>query len=520
LLQVRGGAVGIEGPKPLPGYRSANISNRSEKECIACWAAGLVKDHEAILLDASSTVLQMAQCLVQRHHLTVITNGLRVAQLLAKEPTNKVILAASVVRSDGNALVGNVHPDLLTNLRAAKCFFSCSGVSPEEGFTETDLDEAALKSQMMKLARQVVVLADHTKFERTGAFKFAALSQAHHLVTDDHITADLLASLRRVAPFLITVAGSQTSETLPALTTTNGKRYRIGFANMTERMDFCRQVRESIEKSAQRLGSIDLLVRDNDLDRQKALDNADAFVANNAQLVIEFQIDSRAGNVIMDRFSRAGIPVIAVDIPMPGATYFGADNYRAGYMGGQGLGRWIQREWQRPDLVLVLSAERVGPTGEARLQGLREGLESIIGSLPDDRVIVLETPVIVEDAAHMMAAQVAAIPTGTRVGILALNDDAALGALEAFEAAGRLREVAAVGQNADRVGRAALRRENFPFVGSTSFGPERYGEQLLDLAVGILEGEPAPPAIFCRHTFITRDNIDDFYPQRGDERPQ
>ena len=114
----------------------------------------------------------------------------------------------------------------------------------------------------------------------------------------------------------------------------------------------------------------------------------------------------------------------------------------------------------------------------------------------------------------MMAAQVAAIPSGTRVAILAINDDAALGALEAFEAAGRLHEVVAVGQNADRVGRAALRRADLPFVGSTSFAPERYGEQLLDLAVRIIDGEPAPPAIFCRHTFITRDNIDDFYPER------
>ena len=382
-----------------------------------------------------------------------------------------------------------------------------------------DVDEANLKAQMLKLSRQMIVLADHAKFEKTGAFRFASLTQVHHLITDEAVGSEHLAALRRIANFPITVTGPLAAQTFSPQAPANDRRYRIGFANMTERMDFCRQVREGLEKSAQRMGNVDLLVRNNDLDRQRALDNADWFVANNVQLAIEFQIDSRAGNVIMDKFNRAGIPVIAVDIPMPGATYFGADNYRAGFMGGQAVGRWVQQHWrQSPDLVLCLQAERVGPTAEARLQGAREGLESVIGPMPDDRVITLETPVIVEDAEAMMEAQVAAIPVGTRVAILAINDDAALGALTAFEKADRLAEVVAVGQNADRIGRAALRRPDLPFVGSTSYAPERYGEQLLDLAVRILDGEPVPPAVFCRHTFITRENIDDYYPEAG-ERP-
>jgi ribose transport system substrate-binding protein len=486
LYRVRGGAVvpeQAEESSRLGSLPFRSIPNSYQKEQIACWAAGLVMDGEAIILDASSTVQLMASCLRERRRLTAVTNGLQVAQLLASEPTNKVILAAPVVRADGNALVGSIHPDLLTSLRAAKCFFSCSGISPEEGLTEVDVDEATLKAQMLKLARQVIVLADHTKFEKTGAFKFASLTQVHHLVTDESISSEHLAALRRIVNFPITITGPLSAQTLaPMRAALNGQRYRIGFANMTERMQFCRQVREGLEKEAQQLGNIDLLIRNNDLDDQKALENADWFASNNVQLAIEFQIHSRAGNVIMDKFNRAGIPVIAVDIPMPGATYFGADNYRAGFI-----------------------------AGEARLQGQREGLESAIGSLPDERVITIETPVIVEEAETMMEKQVAAIPAGTRVAILAINDDAALGALTAFEKAGRLEEVVAVGQNADLVGLAALRRPDLPFVGSTSYAPELYGEQLLDLAVRILDGEPVPPAAFCRHTFITRENIDDYY---------
>ena len=58
--------------------------------------------------------------------------------------------------------------------------------------------------------------------------------------------------------------------------------------------------------------------------------------------MIEYQIDEQAGSRIMDYFRQAGIPVIAVDIPMVGATFFGVDNYRAGYLAGVALGDWTQ----------------------------------------------------------------------------------------------------------------------------------------------------------------------------------
>jgi ABC-type sugar transport system substrate-binding protein len=63
--------------------------------------------------------------------------------------------------------------------------------------------------------------------------------------------------------------------------------------------------------------------------------------------------------------------------------------------------------------------------------------------------------------------------------------------------------VAAVGQNADRLGRAALQRTDLPFVGSTSYAPENYGARLIDLAHKLLRGEPVPPAVYIEHTFIS-----------------
>jgi ribose transport system substrate-binding protein len=118
----------------------------------------------------------------------------------------------------------------------------------------------------------------------------------------------------------------------------------------------------------------------------------------------------------------------------------------------------------------------------------------------------------VDEAAPFVARFLPDLPRNARIAIVGINDEAVLGALAAFEEAGRLDQVVAVGQNADRLGRAALRRPHFPFIGTTRYAPESYGEKLLQLALRILKGEPVPPAVYNQHVFITKENLDKYYP--------
>ncbi len=517
LQRVRGGAVAVDdGDRPSNKEFAARFEqNRRAKEQIGRYAATLISDGDAIVLDASSTIYHLARFLDNHKDLTVVTNGLAAAQLLAKNPTNRVILAANDIRADGLAVTGSLQPDLLNHFFASKCFVTGSGLSADQGITESDRDEAPLKYQMMKLARQVIALIDHSKIGKIDTYRFADLNHIDHLVTDDMAGDDSLLALRQVANFPITVVGPKSvKEIEQSIVMPRQSGYRIGFGNMTENMLFARQVRRSIERAAKNYDNIELLIRDNNLDRQVALGNADWFVNNDVDLVIEYQIDALAGNIIMDKFNRAGIPVIAIDIPMPGATFFGADNYRAGLVAGEGLGHWIERNWNRkPDILLRLESSRVGPLAGARLQGQQDGLESVIGPLDKEQIISVESPVIVEVAETAIHDLLPKLSTEANIAIIAINDDAALGALAAFEEAGRLSQVVAVGQNADRLGRAALRRAKLPFIGSTAYAPEQYGDKLLDLALKILEGQAVPPAVYNQHFFITRENVDKYYPE-------
>ena len=517
LRRVRGGATasGSDGPYSPEIFANRANTNRLAKERIGRWAASLVKDGDGLVLDASSSVYYLATFLKDRQNLTVITNGLRTGLLLAQNPSNKVIWAANVIRPDGLRMVGSLHPDLLDNFYASKCFITCSGFSLDQGLTVADVDEAPLKTQMMKLARQAIALIDASKFGKVDTYKFAGVKDIDLLVTDETIAPETLSELRQAAQCPITVVGASDVETLtPASGEAPARRYRIGFGNLAdEKMMFAQQVRRGLERAARRQANVELLIRDNNLDAQAAIANADWFIKHGVDLVIEYQIDVQAGNVMMHKFNQANIPVIAVDIPMPGATFYGADNYWAGYIAGEALGNWVKEHWAgKLDLLLKLEANKAGPVVGARLQGQQNALEAAIGRLNPDQIISIDGPVSMGEIEPVMTGLVSALSAETRVAIIAINDDTALGALSVFQKAGRLSQVVAVGQGADRLGRDTLRRSAVPFLGSTRYAPESYGDYLLDLALKILRGEPVPPAVYNRHDFITRENVDRYYP--------
>jgi ribose transport system substrate-binding protein len=102
-----------------------------------------------------------------------------------------------------------------------------------------------------------------------------------------------------------------------------------------------------------------------------------------------------------------------------------------------------------------------------------------------------------------------------RILVGAVNDSSALGALRAFQEAGRAADCAIVGQNAETEARAELRTPGTRLVASVAYFPEKYGDGLIRLALDILGNKAVPPAIFTSHQVITPENVDHFYPNDG-----
>lgn len=208
LTRVWGGAVPVYGESNRTSeYKSRSNMNLAAKQVVAKCAAEWIANGDSILLDASTTVLNMATFLRERTNLTVITNGIEVGRELARNPTNVVMLLGGILRPDGTAITRPSNEMLLKDLHIKKAFVSASGFAIEAGLTEVDFHEAQFKRAMIASAGMLVVLLDSSKFGKVDLTPFAATSDIHHIFTDDQISQDWIENLNQ-AGVSFTLCGS------------------------------------------------------------------------------------------------------------------------------------------------------------------------------------------------------------------------------------------------------------------------------------------------------------------------
>ena len=515
LTRVRGGAVVRDSRDFIsPAFGARAEVSATAKKRIARWAADMVEDGDSVLLDSSSTVFHIAPFLLDRSNLTIITNGIEVAYALAENPTHTIILIGGVLRPDRALTVGYLGEKILENLHIKTALVSCSGFSVETGLTQVDIQEAQLKSRMIESAERVVALIDSTKFGKVDLTPFASVEQVSHILTDSDLAPLYIDDIRQTCANL-TVCGENTTSTYTPCSQ-EVPHYKIGFANLGEDMSFPVDVRRGLEQAAQNVSNIDLILADNQLSGKVALRVADRLIAEGVDLVIEYQIDERVGGLLMDKFNQANIPVIAVDIPLVGATYFGVDHYRAGHMAGVALGRWLIEHWDGAfDHLIILEERRTGAVPATRIQGQLDGLQELMGNVPASQILYLDSDNTAEISQANMLQALRELPSMRRLAVISFNDDAAFGAICAARELGREDDVVIVGQGADRIVRKEIRHPESRLVGSTAYWPEQYGEKLIDVALKILNGAAVPPAVYNEHTFVTQNNIDEHYPELG-----
>jgi len=287
--------------------------------------------------------------------------------------------------------------------------------------------------------------------------------------------------------------------------------YRLGYAAQGTDYTFSREVSEGLQRAADAEG-IELICYDNRYSPKIAQRNAELMVRERVDLAIEFQTDETIAPIVAAMYREANIPMIAIDIPHPGATYYGANNYEAGLLGGKYLGRWVKERWNNEiDEIILLELRRAGNLPRMRLTGLLVGLHMALPASKACRVTYLDGD---GDLGPSFEAVRRYLRTSRakKYAVGAINDASALGALRAFQEAGRDESCIVMGQNASPEGRLELRQPNTRLVGSVAYFPERYGEHLIRLSLDILNQKQVPPALFVEHRMVTPSNVDHYYP--------
>ena len=204
LRKTHGGALSLDSVEPAFTERMAvNIEGKRE---IGRMAAGLVPDGASVIIDSGTSTLCLAEALMPHRRLTVYTNDIHVAGRLAGRNDNRVLLLGGEIQGMEGATMGRDTTAMLDNYFADFSFIGAGALTARPSLMDYTREAAELRARMIVSARQGVLLADHTKFNRVAPVRVANLEKVSHLVVDRKPKGALAKALRSLAAELL-VAG-------------------------------------------------------------------------------------------------------------------------------------------------------------------------------------------------------------------------------------------------------------------------------------------------------------------------
>ncbi len=285
------------------------------------------------------------------------------------------------------------------------------------------------------------------------------------------------------------------------------RRLRFGFATLSAEMPFSVAVAQSVGEAAAAAG-VELVQLDNRYDAEQAIRNAEEFVAKRVDLVLEFQVEEAAAPRVAHIFKKAEIPLIAIDVPHPNATYFGVDNFEVGYEAGALLAQFAAAKWKgKADWVLGVGFAEAGSFVQSRISGAFDGIRERLGQIPAERFVQIEGRGMRVPSQLAVAEFLRVVLPGESILVAAATDSSALGVLDAARQAGRENNFAIAGQDCIPEMMEEMRTEKSAIVGSVSHEAETYGPRLIQLGISLLRGYTVPPYNYVRHRVVTPESL-------------
>ncbi len=196
LMRTHGGALAL--PEADQSLNVKQLQHHAEKVRIAEAAAGLIQDGETIILDSGTTTAEIARRIrsLELKSVNVITNALNIAALLLDVPWVRLIVPGGILRRESNSLSGPMAEAALGTLQANRLYLGADGVDPQLGVMTPHLAEAQLNARMIAISREVVVVADSSKFTRRNISLIARTEQVNLLITDRAAPEEAVEQLR------------------------------------------------------------------------------------------------------------------------------------------------------------------------------------------------------------------------------------------------------------------------------------------------------------------------------------
>lgn len=291
--------------------------------------------------------------------------------------------------------------------------------------------------------------------------------------------------------------------------------YVVGFANIHEAAADAIQLGDCIEEECAKLGMKVIRVN-NDLDGAKAVKNVDDLLTMGIDALIEFNVDQSVAPAIMEKCDEADVPVFAIDIEHPGATFFGADNHRAGELAGEYLAQMALEKWDGEVDGLLLIDQMV--SGELPRKRILDSVDPIMEAIPgftEEDVYIVEGGSDAATAQQVVSDFLSAHPDWDHILAVPLVNEHVVGTRAALETAGREEHMMLVTQGEQVFFEHidGYPEEDF-VVGGVTFDLVKYGIWLAPLVRETLDSGVQPESGHVEHQIVTRANVNELYPER------
>lgn len=206
LKRIRGGAVAH---KPRTGYEPPFEVRQDffleEKQRIANAAASFLQPNETWLLDSGTTVYELAKVLRNKSDLYVATNDLNSAVLLAQNNDIELTVFGGLLRKHHYSLNGYFTESMIKQIHADKVFLGVDAVDFNIGYMNFSVEEMQTKKLMIQAANEVIVLCDHSKFEKVAFVNICHFDEVDLVITGKEIAPNILSRLVDMGVKVMTV---------------------------------------------------------------------------------------------------------------------------------------------------------------------------------------------------------------------------------------------------------------------------------------------------------------------------
>lgn len=206
LIRARGGAISMKnGTSHEPEIEYRKGLQQEEKHRIAEAALSFVHERDTILLDSGTTTMELAKLLGRFNSLMVATYDLYIAGELSTMNNISLVVAGGMLRHKSNTMVGYFTEKVISEIHADRFFLSADAIDVDHGCMCYSIEEISVKKSMIRSAKEVILLGDHTKFETIAFINVCSLNEIDTIITGSDIDPLRLARLREMGINVILV---------------------------------------------------------------------------------------------------------------------------------------------------------------------------------------------------------------------------------------------------------------------------------------------------------------------------